>query len=77
MPNVTVNLYAGLRQFSDGEPTVEAPIEPGQTVQAVLDHFGIPAEKTRIIFVDHRAATPAEVLNGGETLGLFPAIGGG
>ncbi len=77
MPRITVNLYAGFRKYADGQPSVDLEIEPGQTVQYVLDELGIAAENTRIIFVDNRASTPSEQLQGGEKLGLFPAIGGG
>jgi len=41
------------------------------------DQVGVPAEKTRIIFVDNRAAELDRPLDGGEQVGVFPAIGGG
>jgi sulfur-carrier protein len=56
---------------------VELDVSPGTTVDQVLAQLGIPATETRILFVDHRAATVAKVLSGGEQLGVFPAIGGG
>ena len=77
MPQVKVNLYATLRKYIAGAPSVEVDIEPGQTVGQVLVGLGVPADQTRIIFVDNRAADPSHALQGGEQLGVFPAIGGG
>ena len=77
MPKVQVNLYAMLRKYSRGEPSVEVVIEPGQTVRQVLGQLGVPQDEVRIIFVDNRAAGPESKLQGGEQLGIFSAIGGG
>ena len=77
MPQVHVNLYAGLRQFVGGDMSREVTIEPGQTIQQVLAQIGVTGEKTRIIFVNGRHGTLSDALEGGETLGVFPAIGGG
>ena len=77
MPRVKVNLYATLREHIGGAPSTEVEIEPGQTVEQVLQRLGVPAGQTRIIFVNNRAAELSHVLQGGEKLGIFPAIGGG
>lgn len=75
--HVEVTLYATLRRYAGGRGTIDVPVEPGATVADVLDWLEIPAEQTRIIFVEHRAATPAAPVRPGEHLGIFPAIGGG
>jgi len=77
MPQVKVNLYATLRKYIAGAPSVRVDIDPGQTVGQVLVGLGVPADQTRIIFVNNRAADLSHVLQGGEHLGVFPAIGGG
>ena len=77
MAEVKVSLYAMLRQYIDGAPSTEVEIEPGQTIQEVLSQLGVPADQTRIIFVDNRPAGLSDPLQGGEQLGIFPAIGGG
>jgi molybdopterin converting factor small subunit len=77
MPRITVKLYATFRQHIDGKPSVELEVENGQTVRSVLDALGVPVEETRILFVNNRHAELADTLRGGETLGVFPAIGGG
>ena len=77
MARVIVNLYAALRASIGGKPSVEVEIEPGQTVGDVLDRLGIPRDQTRIILVNGRHAAPADPLQGGEHVAVFPAIGGG
>ena len=77
MAQIEVNLYASLRRYANGATSVEAEIEPGQTVEQVLRELGVPPDQTRIVFVNNRAATLSHPLQGGEHLGIFPAIGGG
>ena len=77
MARVKVSLYATLRRHIGGKPSIEVDVDPGQTVGQVLDRLGVPAEHTRIIFINSRAAELSSVLQGGEQLGIFPAIGGG
>ena len=77
MARVQVNLYATLRSFVGGAPSVEVDIEPGQTVEQMLEQLGVPPEKTRILFVNNRAATLSQPLQDGDRVGVFPAIGGG
>ena len=74
---VRVNVYATLRQFVGGRPSVETDVVPGTLVADVLKSLEIPVEKTRIVFINHRAADLSHPLNGGETVGVFPAVGGG
>jgi len=77
MPDVKVNLYAGFRKISGGQPSLNVTIEPDQTVGQLLDQLGIPEQEIRIIFCDNRLVERCHTLRGGETLGVFPAIGGG
>ncbi len=77
MPEVTVNLYATFRRHIDGRPSVTVPIDSQQTIQQVLDQLAVPADEIRIIFCNNRLVDRSHVLEGGETVGVFPAIGGG
>jgi molybdopterin converting factor small subunit len=77
MVRVKLNAYATLRAYLGGAASTEIEIEPGQTIGALLDRLGIPREQTRIIFVNNRAADLTDPLQGGEHVGIFPAIGGG
>jgi molybdopterin converting factor small subunit len=77
MTTVTVNLYAGLRTFIDDKPSVDVDVEPGTTIARILDRLEVPAEKTRIIFLNNRAADLTDSIEPGDQLSIFPAIGGG
>ena len=77
MPQIEVSLFAMLRKYVDGAASVEVQIEPGWTVADVLKQLGVPADQTRILFVDNRAAKLTDPLSGGEHLAVFPGIAGG
>jgi molybdopterin converting factor small subunit len=77
MPAVHVNLYAGFRRKIGGQSSVDVPIESGQTIEQLLEQLGVPLAKTRIIFCNNRLVDRTQVLSGGETIGVFPAVGGG
>ena len=77
MPQITVNVYANLRDFTGGAASVSVDVDAGQTVADVVAKLGIPPEKTKIIFVNSRAAKLDDPLDGQERIDLFSAIGGG
>ena len=77
MARISINTYADLRKFTDGAASVQLDIEPGQRVADVLTRLGIPHERTKIIFVNNRPAGLDSLLQGGERIDLFSAIGGG
>ncbi len=77
MVRITVNVYANLREYTGGTPSVDVDVEPGQTIADVLAHLKIPSAETRIIFVDNRHASLDYALRGDERIDLFSAIGGG
>ena len=77
MPHVKLNLYATLRQYSGGSPSVEVDIEPGITIEQLLAQLGVPPEQARILFVNNRHARLSDTLQGDETVAVFPAVGGG
>ena len=77
MSDVTLHLYAGFRRHVGGRRAIHVAIEPGQTVRQLLEQFEVPVQDARIIFCDNRIAGLDHVLHGGETVGVFPAVGGG
>ena len=77
MVRITVNVYANLREYTGGAASVDVDIEPGRSIGDVLDQIGIPREKTRVIFVNNRAARLDDPLSGQEQLDVFSAVGGG
>ena len=77
-PNkITLRVFATFRQYIDGAESVETGLQAGDTVADVLGRLGIPADEARIIFVDGRKSSLTKELSGGETVSVFPAIGGG
>ena len=77
MPEVQVSLYATLRRYVDGAASINIEVEPGCTIRQLIGQLGIPADQIRVVFIDNRAADLDHVLEGGEQIGMFPAIGGG
>jgi molybdopterin converting factor small subunit len=77
MAQVRVNLYATLRGYVGGAPSVEVEVQPGQTIEQMLDQLDIPPDEARILFVNNRAAALSQPLQDGDRVGVFPAIGGG
>jgi molybdopterin converting factor small subunit len=77
MPAVRINLYAGFRRKVGGQSSVDVSIEAGHTIEQLLGQLGVPLEETRIIFCNNRLADRTQELVGGETIGVFPAVGGG
>lgn len=52
-------------------------IDPGTTVSEIMERLGIDPAEVKIMFINGVHTTPAAVLNAGDRLGLFPAVGGG
>ncbi len=77
MSRVRVNIFANLREYTDGKASVDLDVPPGGTIADVVAQLGIPSEKTKIIFKNNRAARLDDPLEGGERIDLFSAIGGG
>jgi len=77
MPEVQVNLYAVLRKYVDGAPSVRLDIAPGETISQILDRLGVPEQQAKIIFVNNRHAAFSHPLQGGEQVDVFSGIGGG
>ena len=77
MARVKLKLYATLRGYIGGAASVDVDVTPGQTIRQLLEQLDVPVDQTRIIFVNNRAADLSQTLQGGEQIGVFPAIGGG
>jgi molybdopterin converting factor small subunit len=77
MAEVKLSLYATLRRYVGGRPSIQVGVEAGQTVGQTLAQLGVPSGETRIIFVNNRPGTLSQPLQDGDRVGVFPAIGGG
>ena len=77
MPSVTVNLYATFRQHSGGRPSVTVSFDSELSIEQLLCQLEVPLEQVRIIFCNNRLVDASHLLVGGESIGVFPAVGGG
>jgi sulfur-carrier protein len=73
--HVTVKLFATLRKDRFDEKGLE--LADGVTTGEVINMISIPPTEVTLIFVNGRHSTPETELADGDTLALFPPIGGG
>jgi len=72
---VKVKLFA---TFRAGRFDIENREYPeGTTVEQVVDELQLPLEKLGIVMVNNRHVDLDRELNEGDTLALFPLVGGG
>jgi molybdopterin converting factor small subunit len=72
---ITVKLFA---TFQKGRFVIEEREYPaGTTVGAIVTELAIPGESLGILMVNHRHVTLDRELHDGETLAIFPLVGGG
>jgi len=72
---ITINLFATLRNNRFDSAQKDFP--SGMTISNVLETLAIPENEAAIIFVNGRHAEPYSELHDGDTLSIFPPIGGG
>lgn len=71
---VTVKLFADLRE---GRFEVEKTEVPNQSkVKDVIQNLDIPSEEVRICLVNGRDADADSPIQNGDTISLFPPVGG-
>lgn len=73
---IQINLYATLKEFTP-EASREYPIITGTSVKKLLEDLKVPMDQVKLIFIDSKKADINETLQGGERVGIFPAVGGG
>jgi sulfur-carrier protein len=72
---ININLFASLRK--DRFDSTQREFPEGTTIQGVLSVLAISSNDAAIIFVNGRHAELDTVLRNGDTVSLFPPIGGG
>ena len=73
---ITINLFATLKKFTP-ESSGTYAIEPGVTVEKLLEELYVPLDEVKLVFIDGVKHDLAASLKGGERVGIFPAVGGG
>jgi molybdopterin converting factor small subunit len=77
---VTVKLYATLTRYGPGERAgtpfaIELPDHA--TLRQLIEQLNIPAEETKVMFVNGIIQEFDSILEDGDEVGIFPPIGGG
>lgn len=72
---VKVKLFATFRKGRFKEK--DSIIDEGRTVGWVVDSLHLPRGELGIIFLNGHAVELEAVLNDGDTLSIFPMVGGG
>lgn len=72
---VTVKLFATLREGRFNVKPMELEIKT--SIRDVIHDLGIPEKEVTLILVNGRHAGPERLLSDGDTLALFPPVGGG
>lgn len=81
---ITVKLYAMLRDYlppGDDMHAREMEVADGATAEDVIKQLDLPAELVQLVMIDGVHLWPSEhesrVLKEGETVTIFPPVGGG
>ncbi len=74
--SVEMRLYASLQKWASAPRTV-LELSDDTTVRALVREQGIPETEVALIFINGKRAQLASTLMPGDTVSLFPLIGGG
>lgn len=72
---VNVKLFASLRE--NREKVMLMDIPENSTPLDIIQLIDIPVEEVAIIMINGRAQNLETTINDGDTVSLFPAVGGG
>jgi molybdopterin converting factor small subunit len=72
---VTIKLFATLRQGRFDIDIIDLP--PGTLVGEIVSRLGIPEKEVTLIFINGRHGDFASELHDGDSLAMFPPVGGG
>ncbi|HPF44518.1 MAG TPA: MoaD/ThiS family protein [Syntrophomonadaceae bacterium] len=72
---VKVKLFANFRKNRFKEK--EMDLEDNCTVGWVIDYLKIPRKELGVVFLNGLSTTPEAILHAGDTLSIFPMVGGG
>ena len=73
--NITVKLFATLRNY--GENKQEMTLDEGIAVGAIIQMLELPKNEVAIIMINGRHVKEDVILQDGDVLAFFPAVGGG
>lgn len=81
----TLKLFATLSKLLPAEAQrtsrVDLELEPGTTVQDLIDRYRIPPDQCALVLVNGAFVAPADratrILAEGDTVAIWPPVGGG
>jgi molybdopterin converting factor small subunit len=73
--HITVKLFATFRTGRFKETSKEC--STGTVIRTILDELAIPVDEVGVLLVNARHAEPDRPLADGDTLSVFPLVGGG
>ena len=81
---VTLKLFATLGDYLPSGAKfnqIELTVEPGTTVQTLVDRFALPPKLVHLVLVNGHYIAPerreTHTLHGGDVLAIWPPIAGG
>ena len=78
---ITIRLLANYRRYlpegHDGQAGYAREVATGTPVAGVLADLPIPSTEAYTFFLNGRHADPTRVLEEGDVVSVFPAVGGG
>lgn len=77
---IEVMLSSALRPYVPGyDPMsgLQTEAKPDLTALDLINSLGIPPEEVKIIMLNGKAAPKDSLIQDGDRVGLFPAVGGG
>lgn len=76
---ITVNLYGGLEVYSPDEQRKGNKIKKSKvsSVKDVIQYYDIPREEVQVILIDGQHADFKSEISAGNTVSIFPLVGGG
>ena len=74
--HVELKLFATLTRFSP-KFADSYPIDSGITILNLLEKLGIPTAEVNLVFINGNRGNLKSVLKGGESISIFPPLGGG
>ncbi|HLE13809.1 MAG TPA: MoaD/ThiS family protein [Anaerolineales bacterium] len=78
--HIQVKLFANLSRFVEGGQSgkpFKVDLPEGATLEDLVEQLKLPAEETKVAFVNGRTQPLDWVLQPGDEVGIFPSIGGG
>ena len=77
---IEIRLFASLARFMP-DKSIKKPyamtVQEGATIASVFQALHVPEDSVKLIFLNGIHAASDQVLKEGDTLGVFPALGGG